>query len=705
MARADGNAAVSVERFFQFALLGLVASGFLAIAGSGYLDRPTIILVAAGLALGGLTVGGAARLEISERTAAAATAAYAGFFLLDLLALSHNLLAAAVHLVFFLAVARALTARTNRDYLYLAAIASVELLAAALLSIDLGFFLALAVFLLFAMAALTGAEIRRSMGRATATARGGLRRFHARLAALSVAIALGILGLTAGLFFILPRTAEAAFSHLARRAHVAGFAEQVALGQMGDIRNSSRAAMHIRIWSSEDPGPLKWRGAALGDFDGRRWSNLVRRDAYIPMENGHADLEDTDRGRGRHLNYHVDFDALDGQALFFAGLPEKVDLSSAYLLRGEEGNYTLSRPPPEGFHYDAYSLLDEPPEASSGRYPPPVLPLKERERYLGLPDRLDARIPALARAMAGAAGSDVQRARAVEAALRRDYRYSLQGPDRETADPLADFLFTRRQGYCEYFASAMAVLLRSLGIPARLATGFQSGQYNPVTELWVVRASDAHSWVEAWMPGRGWSTFDPTPPDTAPRRAGLLARAGLYLDAAQVFWEEWVVGYEAGRQGTLADHMEQGARRMGFRWYDAFAALQSGWKTYSGAVTRTAAIRAAMVAAAVLWAWLLGPPLVRALRLRRRVDRVRRGQASVGDATLLYERMLRILKRRGFQKPAWFTPAEFANSLPPGPVGAAVGEFTVAYNAMRFGGQTGVATRLSLLLDTLEHRP
>jgi hypothetical protein len=112
-----------------------------------------------------------------------------------------------------------------------------------------------------------------------------------------------------------------------------------------------------------------------------------------------------------------------------------------------------------------------------------------------------------------------------------------------------------------------------------------------------------------------------------------------------------------------------------------------------------------MIAAALVWGWLLGPPLVRLLRLRRRVDRLRRGQAGVGDATLLYERMLRILKRRGFQKPAWFTPAEFASSLPPGPLGAAVGEFTIAYNAMRFGGQTGVAPRLSLLLDTLEQRP
>ena len=705
MARSDSSAAVSVERFFRFALLGLVASGFLAVAGSGYLDTPTVVFVAAGLALGALAAAGVSRLEVSERTAAVAIAAYAGFFLLDLLALSHNLPAAAVHLAFFLVVARTLTARATGDYLYVAIMAFLELLAGALLSVDFGFFLALALFVLFAMAALTGAEIRRSMGRSKATARGGLRRFHSRLALLSLFIAVGILALTAGLFFLLPRTAEAALSRLARSVHEPGFADQVTLGQMGGARNTSRAVMHIRIWSSEDPGPLKWRGAALGDFDGRRWSNLARQSTYFRVENGHVDLEDIDHGRGRRLNYHVDFDALDAEALFFAGLPEKVDLQSTYLVRGAEGNYTLGGPPPGQVHYDAYSLLDEPPESPSWRYPPPVLSLRERERYLELPDRVDARIPALARAMAGAGGSDVQRARAIEAALRRDYGYSLKGPDREAADPLADFLFVRRKGYCEYFASAMAVMLRTQGIPARLATGFQSGEYNPVSELWVVRASDAHSWVEAWMPGRGWSTFDPTPPDPNPRGAGLLARAGLYLDAAQTFWGEWVVGYDEGRQGTLSDRMEQGARRMGIRWYDALAAVQTGWKTYSRTVTRRALVRVAVVAGAVLWVWFLGPPLVRLLRARRRVDRVRRGQASVGDATLLYERMLRILKRRGFQKPAWFTPAEFAGSLPPGPVGAAVGEFTAAYNAMRFGGRTSVAPRLSLLLDTLVRRP
>ena len=114
------------------------------------------------------------------------------------------------------------------------------------------------------------------------------------------------------------------------------------------------------------------------------------------------------------------------------------------------------------------------------------------------------------------------------------------------------------------------------------------------------------------------------------------------------------------------------------------------------------AIWLAGAALLAVWIWLAAPPLIRILKMRRRVERVRRGQANVGDATVLYERMLHILKRRGFEKPAWFTPVEFAGSLPRGAMAAVVGEFTTAYNDLRFGGRTGDAPRLSLLLDELE---
>ncbi len=703
-ASAGSRGRPSVERFFQFSLLGLVASGYLAVAGSGYLDVPTVVLTALGLLLRGLSICGWVRLDLSERAATLATLAYIAFFPVDYFLLSHEFLPATVHLVFFLAVMKILTARSNRDYLYTAVIAFLELLAAAILSINFNFFLCLTLYLFFAMAALTSGEIRRSIDRATTTARGGLRRFHPRLAALTVAVTLGILALTAGLFFLLPRTADAAFARLiSHRIFIPGFSNQVTLGEIGEIKTSSRPVMHIQIFSRESPGALKWRGGALTEFDGKRWFNANPVKLPVSLQNGYLAADSSAYGHsGRFINYRVDVDALDSDALFFAGIPERVDLRYPDLYRTETGCLRLQQIPPQGFQYSASSLLPDPPESARIPYPPPVLRLAERAQYLQLPS-LDPRIPSLARAMTGGAATDLERARALERRLRGDYGYTLLLPARELADPLSYFLFVRKKGHCEYFASALAVMLRTLGIPARLATGFQSGLYNPISDLWLVRASDAHSWVEAWIPGYGWTTFDPTPPDPNPPAFTLFSTLGLYLDAAETFWQRWVVGYDPGRQGTLAYQVER-VSRLGLRWFDAISGARSQWDARAGAWFRRFGVRLLWVLLAAFWIWAVVPRLVRLLRMHHRVRRVRRGQASVADATLLYERMLHLLKRRGYQKPAWFTPAEFASSLAPAPLRMAVDEFTATYNALRFGGRTEVAPRLSLLLDELERQ-
>ena len=703
--RFDANTAVSVERFFQFSLLGLVASGYLAVAGSGYLDTPTIALMAAGLLLRALLVCGFFQWDISDRAVTIATVSYIAFFLVDYFWLSRDLLAATVHLVFFLAVVKILTSVSNRDYFYIAVIAFLELLAAAILSTNFGFFFCLALFLLFAIAVLTSNEIRRSMHTAPATARTGLKRFYPRLALLSAFITVGILVLTAGLFFLLPRTADAAFAHLiSHPIHLAGFSNRVTLGEIGEIQTSSRPVMHIRIFSRDMPGGLKWRGGALTDFDGRRWSNPHPLRERVTAEHGRINLVSPDfRRPGRHITFDVELNDLDTDALFFTGTPEWVDIRQPQLWRTETGSYRLERQPPPGLRYEGYSLLEDPPETAWVAALAPVLDGVERSRYLELP-LLDARIPVLARTMTAGAATGLERARAIERHLRTDYSYTLQLPDREMADPLAHFLFTRKKGHCEYFASAMAVLLRTLGIPTRLATGFQSGIYNPMTELWLVRSSDAHTWVEAWIPGHGWSSFDPTPPDPSAHSFTLATRLSLYLDAASIFWQEWVVSYDPSRQGTLADKLGQGAGRLGIRWFDSLSGVPARWDVYITAWFRRYGLKLLMALLLGTWIWFFGPPLIRLLRMRQRVQRARRGQAGVADATVLYQRMLHILKRHGYHKPAWFTPAEFAASLPASALGQAVANFTTAYNALRFGGHTEVAPRLSTLLDELERQ-
>ena len=134
-------------------------------------------------------------------------------------------------------------------------------------------------------------------------------------------------------------------------------------------------------------------------------------------------------------------------------------------------------------------------------------------------------------------------------------------------------LFERKKGHCEYFASSMAVMLRTLGIPSRVVTGFQSGVYNPMTGWQVIRASDAHSWVEAWIEGRGWTTFDPTPFDPSGGDAGVLSRLSLLADTATQFWNDWVMSYDLGHQvasgvthaGGRAAFPVSGFRRVGPR--------------------------------------------------------------------------------------------------------------------------------------------
>jgi protein-glutamine gamma-glutamyltransferase len=708
MPRQNPGSAVGVERFFQFSLLGLISSGFLSVAGSGYLDTVTIALTSAGLLLRALLICGLVRLHFSARVTNLATLAYAVFFAADYFLLSREFLAATVHLLFFLAVMKILTATSNRDYLYTSVIAFLELLAGAILSANFNFFLFLALYLLFAIAALTSGEVRRSLLRSAVTVRRSKEFLPLRIGALSGMATLGILLLTAGLFFILPRT-EAAFSHLlSHRIFLPGFSNQITLGQVGALQTSSRPVMHVRIWSASPVGPLKWRGASLPEFDGRRWTNPNRASQHIEIEHEHLVLAPgAIRPNGRRLSYHVDLEPIENDTLFFAGTPETLDLAARSVYLSDTATVRLGHPLSQGFRYDAWSLMDSPPETALPIFPPPVLPLEARELYLQLP-RLDPRVAALARNFAGNAPSDLLRARAIENRLRTDYTYTLELPDREPPDPLADFLFVRKRGYCEYFASALAVMLRSEGIPARLATGFQSGVYNPVSGLWLVRASDAHSWVEAWIPGHGWSTFDATPPDLTPPGAAWIARLSLYMDAADTFWQEWVVAYDLTRQGTLAFRLEQTARGLGSRWVAELGAIRSNWERRNGGwmpaiVSRRFGLLFCVWLVGLLLLGVAARPLARWLRIRHKVARVRRGQASGTDATLLYRRMLHLLAKRGYQKPPWFTPAEFAASLPNTPLGDAVHQFTDTYNALRFGGHTAAASKLSGLLDRLAH--
>jgi hypothetical protein len=142
-----------------------------------------------------------------------------------------------------------------------------------------------------------------------------------------------------------------------------------------------------------------------------------------------------------------------------------------------------------------------------------VFPIDEPARAdLAMRERVFQAITPLAREWTRGIEDPEQRMRALELHLLSDYHYSLEFEQRTRNDPIVDFLFIEKRGHCEYFATALALLGRRLGIPTRVVGGYRVTEYSALGDYFIVREQNAHAWVEAWLPDRGWTTFDPTPP-------------------------------------------------------------------------------------------------------------------------------------------------------------------------------------------------
>jgi transglutaminase-like putative cysteine protease len=526
-------------------------------------------------------------------------------------------------------------------------------------------------------------------------------RFHRRLAALTAAVTAGIVVMTAGLFFMLPRTARAAFRGLvSQRYHLPGFSNEITLGQLGVIKQQSTPVMRVRIEAPYERAAMKWRGAALTQFDGTRWYNPPASSEIIRITKGHAWLADAAQisRKGKRITYEVRIGAIDSDALFFTGLPEALLISLPSVLRSVGDSYRTAFASSEGDRYLATSYVGDNPD---GGELVPVLSEQIYNEHLLLP-AVDPRIIQLSRSVGGVKATGAERARAIENYLRTSYGYTTDLLSSPVKDPLAHFLFERRKGHCEYFASAMAVMLRAVHIPSRVVTGFQSGVFNPMTGWHVVRTSDAHSWVEAYLPGIGWKTFDPTPPSSTAAAGGFWSQWALYLDAADMFWQQWVMNYDLDHQLVLASRVEQSSRALNGNWLQAFTRRVRSFTRREWDSAKPYAVTGLVLVALIAAGVLCGPRCWRALVAGLHVRRLRRGEIAASDAAVLYGRMLHILRRRGYDKPGWLTPAEFARILPPSPASTVVDNITSLYNELRYGKRPDAGVRMIELLKQLE---
>jgi transglutaminase-like putative cysteine protease len=714
----------AINKYFELSLYLLVLMGFGTLASTGGLDLPTILLVGAALALRGYLLAERRRVVISERWTTPLTIVYFVFYAADYFLLSRAFLPATVHLVLFAVVIRTFSLRRERDYATLAILSFLMVLASAVLTVDSVFLFFFAGFMLMAVATFILMEMRRSQRAAKFQARHSNDAQEHRHLAFSLAratpgLVLMILAGATAVFFLMPRMSAGYLGGYSFGNDLStGFSDRVQLGRIGQIQQSNAVVMHIQINGDKNGQyALHWRGVALSKFDGKSWSNpheqyLLQREPdgafSVPIvSQGLAPVSEGKRqaapGTIPHLiHYRVLLEPIGTNIFFLAPWGRRV--MGAYRALGVDAGGAV-------YDLDSQRAVNV-YEADSDMAKPSAVQLRSAgdslpgfvAAYLQLP-ALDPRIPRLAAQISGSASNNYDKAAALETYLKTHYGYTLQLLRTPVADPLANFLFERKQGHCEYFASSMAVMLRTLHIPARVVNGFRSDEFNDVTGNYVVRAKNAHSWVEAYFPGYGWTTFDPTPGGDVATPEGW-DRAMLYLDAAQSFWREWVISYDSSHQYILGQAALSGTRSS---WERTRIWAKLHYERVLNLVRRGqrgAEKSPSRWLAGGLGIGLLMLVLANLGRIARMI-RIRRLQAHPERspdqaAAMWYERMARFLAKRGVNKSAAQTAQEFVHVIGDERLRTRVGRFTDAYESARFGNSSEDAQRLPELYEEVE---
>ncbi len=746
--RAPRASLSALVRYSEVSLYLLLVNGVASLVWTGKLDPISAVVAPAALAWKGWRYTRGKPPELSHRQATWAVSAYILFFPFDLLFISRayvsgtpNLwlyaaLHAVIHLMLFVMLTRLYSASTTRDLLFLSMMALAALLAAAILTIDTAFLVFLSLFLVLGVSTFMSLEMRRSAEGAVAppleSRTPGARRLGRALSLTAVFMTVGALSVGAVIFVVLPRFPAGYLGGLNfNPTLISGFSDNVELGRIGEIKLQTAVVMRTRLDVPRDAVPnLRWRGIALTTFDGHRWYTpehentpvVAGNDGWYRLASSHS--PEVAR-RFRAVNYSVLLEPLATDSLFVLAHPVAVrgpfgrdagspmrDRPTHILLVDQTNSVFTPYNNFSKFLYEGSALVPViPPEElrkTSTDYPASI-----RATYLQLPP-LNPGIPELAREITRRAATPFDKSAAIELYLRTRFGYTLTQPDPPPKDPLAYFLFTRRAGHCEYFATAMTVMVRSLGIPARYINGFLLGEYNDVADSYIVRGSDAHSWVEVYFAEYGWIPFDPTPP-VGSKPEFSLGRLAYYWDWFEMAWSEWVINYSQAQQLHLAVNAQRTARdwsywvqrflfikqQAGVRWMEAWHRMvEGGVRESPKLLLLPAFLLAALVlllargrALADLW---IAASARAGGKAARRPDRAPR------LATLYYSRLLRALERRGFRKADSQTPREFALALSPPTLAERVAEMTRLYEASRFGREPADAATFARCLRDVE---
>lgn len=586
-------------------------------------------------------------------------------FLFDAVAVSGDVFIAVAHLTIAFQALKSFDLKEPWDHLQVYFVSLLQLIIASELTTSLAFGVVFVIFMVMLVTAMVFSHFLKE------------GQIDKTLVSRPVyVISVLTLCITTIFFIALPRLTHRFIgkSHT-RGIHTSGFSEQMDFGDLGSVKLDPTVIMRVEMDAGAG-GPLYWRGRTLEVFDGIRWKNDLRTKNRIQKTGDEFLLGPYNRGQV--IEQLIDLEPLDSDVIFGLSLIRGIKTDAYFLTVDAAGNLAQPGKASRRSRYTVYSDISKEekgtPQTIYLQVPSGIERISELARDITRPSQTPKRAPhkndAQRDDQRGAQSgdqTDAQKARAIAEYLGSNYAYSLTiSPPPKGISPLEDFLFRSKRGYCEHYSSAMVLMLRSVGVHARIVTGFIGGDRNAYGGYLIVRQSDAHSWVEALINGK-WKRFDPTP-SVAP---AAVEPYSLFWDSVKMKWARYVVGFRPSDQRAIFGHLTR-------QFSTAFGLLRPDELSVKGVYTVRYSVLLMIVALILLLTML-------SITWKRRQRK--RSRASSWAITASYLKVRKALRRRGIRMTPSTTPAGIMEQTGHYSFSARLSDYLSDYNRIRFGNK------------------
>jgi protein-glutamine gamma-glutamyltransferase len=552
-------------------------------------------------------------------------------FLFDAFMVSDDYLISVANLTIFFQAIKSYDLREPWDHLQVYFVSLLQLIIASELTHSIAF----GVLFIFFLIALVNAIILAHFIKAGTGVKIQIKK-------PLIYISLLTLFVTAIIFIAAPRITGGLWGKGRQKSiKTAGFSDKVDFGSFGDVKLDPTVVMRVKLGEA-DKGPYYWRGMSHNFFDGISWREAEGEKRWIYKRDGFFILRPFRKEKAVVQSIYLE--PMDTEVIFGLSEVVAIESNSRAISVDEAGAIYVPFKKGKQFFYTVYSVGEAVPENS------------ETEFNLQVPEGIE-RVAQLALSMTARINSDALKALAIEKYLRENYIYTLSTSEPpEGVSPIEDFLFNSRKGYCEHYATAMVLMLRSVGIPSRIVTGFYGGEMNAYGNYLIVRQSNAHSWVEALI-NKKWLRFDPTPAVAIDRPSAIV----MYLDMLKMQWNRYVVSYSSYDQREIMRVIT-----MPFRFPKM---PELSYKGLRG-VAFTEAPAAIMLMVLLFFIW-------KAFKRKR-----------YGFVTAQYVKMRKNLKKRGLKISPYMTSQEIERAAVRSGFDGNISEFISLYEEYRFGNKS-----------------